>query len=610
MTRCAFRLRPSFRRTLAACSSAATATAVAAVSLACIWAVEQPVDRSPESDSVAGMPDRTTEQEADRHDVFNANTDCTIVDPAIDAATASRHANLLPIVSEVHAGLMRIVEENGIASVQPDLVETYSVGDGGKEYRFVLRRGLKFSDGTPLRATDVKWSWQRAFRLAGTNGRARDVFGDIVGAQDLGARDGAHLTGVEIPDDRTVVVRLEVPRPDLPFLLADPVASVLSNENVSRWGFQFVPTSNIIGALTGAPDDAFLEDGVPVGAGPFRVVEYSPLGHPRQCVIERNPYFSGDGAKVSVVTYVNPSMGAFDPSVEPNDIESTAYLNNTVDYMLVSPETASNVASGDGNLKGSVRQYSSVPSTMFVLLNPSFPPLDDVNFRRALVAAADVATMFEPYPVRWQRRILPSAVATGFSTEHEVRFDPMDAKRGLLESKYRNGFDGTITLMVPAPNPEIDRLGTLVDRWASILGVTVVIEPAPANIIDEMSERGSVAARLIDAVPTYPDPHAIFRLVANAFGSREVSPEILEVEQLISIAAIEQDSARRAALHDEIESFLLEHALAIPLIVNWGGPYILTKPWVTGFELPRFPGSAFKSVTIDSDVREQSVPAN
>src|SRR5271165_499467 len=44
---------------------------------------------------------------------------------------------------------------------QPQMIETYAVEDSGRSYRFTLRPGLAFSDGTPVRAADAVASIRR-----------------------------------------------------------------------------------------------------------------------------------------------------------------------------------------------------------------------------------------------------------------------------------------------------------------------------------------------------------------------------------------------------------------------------------------------------------------
>ena len=50
---------------------------------------------------------------------------------------------------------------------KPQMVETYTVSPDGLKYTFTLRQGLRFHDGTPVTAKDVKWSFDRAVTVGG-----------------------------------------------------------------------------------------------------------------------------------------------------------------------------------------------------------------------------------------------------------------------------------------------------------------------------------------------------------------------------------------------------------------------------------------------------------
>ena len=266
---------------------------LASLTIACS---SQTVDNQPPSSNAitAEQPSQTaTAPDLPKPKVLLANTYCTIIDPASDAAAINRGHHSIPIVSEVHAGLMKFTEKDATVALQPDLAERYTSTDGGRSYSFVLRRGIKFSDGSPLRAQDIVWSWERALKMAGTTGRALDILGNIQGAKAVAAGSATHAEGLTVADERTLIVQLNQPTTDFPMLIADPVAAVLKKENVSTWGMTFANHDEIFDAITEFPDLAFLDARRPVGAGPFRVTSYSPLSDARTCAIEKKPKLLG-----------------------------------------------------------------------------------------------------------------------------------------------------------------------------------------------------------------------------------------------------------------------------------------------------------------------------
>ena len=561
----------------------------------------------PPLDSITTDLTSKTATSADSPDpkVLLANTYCTIVDPAIDAAITDRGYNTIPIVSEVHAGLMKFAERGAYVELQPDLAERYSIEGNGQTYRFVLRQGLKFSDGTPLRAQDVVWSWERALKMAGSTGRALDILGDIQGAKTVAAGSATHANGLTVADERTLIVELDRPTTDFPMLLTDPVAAVLKKENVSTWGMTFANHDEIFDAIPEFADLAFWDARRPVGAGPFRVTSYYPLSDARTCAIEKNPNYWGQKPQIDYIVLVDLANSSAE--IEIADLEKSTYDENESDYMFLTPEEAAAITAGASQLNGNVVHTDSTPSTKFLLLNPAIPPFDDLNFRKAVVAAADIEYMFEPWPVRWERRILPKELVTDTTPDLNTLFDPVAAQTFVASSNYPGGYNDQISLPFNEHYPFPDRLQRLTERWKQLINLNVNPSPTYADNIAEAATNGSLPIRIMDAYPTYPDPNAVYYKIRTALANPTETWELNELNRLIDAAANHPDAAERNKLKSNVERFLHEQALAIPLVQNWGGPYILTKPWIHGLRVPQFPSSAFQNVTISDDAPKRNI---
>ena len=80
------------------------------------------------------------------------------MDPALNSASAGSNT-----IRSAFNGLMGFqLDENGNAVMQPELAETYEVSEDGLTYTFVLREGLKWSDGSDFAASDIVAAWNRA----------------------------------------------------------------------------------------------------------------------------------------------------------------------------------------------------------------------------------------------------------------------------------------------------------------------------------------------------------------------------------------------------------------------------------------------------------------
>jgi len=138
----------------------------------------------------------------------------------------------------LHDALVKPMPGNPMA---PSLAESWTVSKDGLAYDFVLRKGVRFHNGDPLSAEDVKFSFER-YRGGG--------------ATTLKAR----VAAVEIVDAQRIRFRLKQPWPDFMTFYATPAtgaAWIVPKKYVERVG-----------------EDGFKK--APVGAGPYRFVSFTP----------------------------------------------------------------------------------------------------------------------------------------------------------------------------------------------------------------------------------------------------------------------------------------------------------------------------------------------
>jgi peptide/nickel transport system substrate-binding protein len=142
------------------------------------------------------------------------------------------------VLYALHDGVVKPMPGKPLA---PSLAESWSVSPDGLVYDFVLRRGVKFHNGDPVTADDVKFSFERY----------RGIFA-------RGLKD--KVAAVETPDAARVRFRLKQPWPDFMTFygtLATGAGWVVPRKYVERVG-----------------EDGFRK--APIGAGPYRFVSFTP----------------------------------------------------------------------------------------------------------------------------------------------------------------------------------------------------------------------------------------------------------------------------------------------------------------------------------------------
>jgi len=236
---------------------------------------------------------------------------------------------------------------------------------------FTLRRGLRYSDGTPVRPGDFRASMERS--LGAPSSREISYFNGIVGARRcIGEGTRCDLSrGIESDAHaRTITVHLTAPDPEFLHKLTLP------------WAYVVPP-----GTPAHADDPAF----APPGTGPYRVVRWDVR---RGGVLVRSPHFRPTAARPAgfpdrMELEVTP-LGRVETHTAAVE-RGTSDLTWLVDYPVrgVLP----------GLLARAPRQVVSVPwaGGNWMFLNVRQPPFDDIRVRQALNFAVDRAKLVELY---------------------------------------------------------------------------------------------------------------------------------------------------------------------------------------------------------------------
>jgi peptide/nickel transport system substrate-binding protein len=160
----------------------------------------------------------------------------------------------------------RHVDGPGGYKLVPGLAQSLpSISSNGKVYKFKLRKGLKYSNGKPLRASDFKWAIKRGFLATG---QGVGFYTDIAGAKKYSEHPtkSGNISGIIVNNSkRTIVIKLSTPRGDFLTILALLFAAPVPPNT---------PTS--------------IENGTIPGTGPYRFSGYDAN---RGFTLVRNKYF-------------------------------------------------------------------------------------------------------------------------------------------------------------------------------------------------------------------------------------------------------------------------------------------------------------------------------
>ena len=511
------------------------------------------------------------------------------------------------ILTEIYAGLTRLTDDPNVP-FELDMAERYSVRDGGVVYEFVLRKGLKFSDGTPVTASDFKWSWKRALSVSSRSAtdEVSGVLGIIDGADEVLSGRSDELSGIEVIDDRTFSVRLNRKRADFMLILASPVASVLSRRNVESWGVDWTLRERQHQDTGG---ELFKLNELPLGTGSFKLAEFDVYSDRYRIV--RNEHYHGRSAYLEGVEFVTEIF--VDGIVEGWDgmrrMAETAFLEGSIDIDSL-PRPGLEYDDRSSGIDASNYYRVETPGFIGLLVfNPSLPPYNDRNFRRALVAAIDLDRVLEVHGYDRAESISTYDTAGESSGASLIPSDEEEARAELAKSKYFDELDSLdLTFHYDTQGGFSEEIRRIVEMWEDELGVNAdyrYVIPARYN---ELMEVNDVEAILLSFHPDYPDQHAIFGVFETMFGDRASSPELTVVEEMLEDAVTELDPILRGQKYLELERYLLENAIAVPLWRAVPEYYIAVQPWVHDYHVPKWGGARFEDTWFDDKAPDRKLP--
>lgn len=147
------------------------------------------------------------------------------------------------VMCDLYAGLVDFDQANRPI---PGMASSWDISPDGLTYTFHLRDGLKFSDGSAIKASDFVFSWQRLVDPK-TGSSYAFLLKDIVNAQDIIAgKKPASTLAISAPDDKTVVVKLVNPNHAFLKYITTPNAFVVPEAVVNKYGESWTDLNHIV----------------------------------------------------------------------------------------------------------------------------------------------------------------------------------------------------------------------------------------------------------------------------------------------------------------------------------------------------------------------------
>jgi peptide/nickel transport system substrate-binding protein len=421
----------------------------------------------------------------------------------LDPAETPGLATPFMILYALHDGLVKPLPGNAMA---PSLAESWKAAPDGLSYTFSLRKGVKFHNGEPVTAQDVKFSFERYRGVASRTFKER-------------------VAGVEVVDPQTARFRLKQPWPDFLTFYATPATG-------AAW---IVPKKYV----ESVGDDGFKK--APIGAGPYKFVSFKPGV---ELVMEANEQYWRKAPSVKRLVFKSV----------PDDSTRVAMLKRGEADIVYSVRGV--LGEEIKKTPGLTFKPTLTTWTEWILFAEQWnakSPWHDRRVRLAANLAIDRQAIN-------QAEFLGAARVTGSIIPHGMEFawpaplypyDPAKARALLAEAGYPNGFDaGPI-----AADMAYTAIVEAVANYLQTVGIRVTVRGLErAGFLKENAEKklrplvrtasgapGNAATRIEAFVVSegtfayggYPDLDGLFREQVSEIDRKKREAALVKIQQLM-----------------------------------------------------------------------------
>jgi peptide/nickel transport system substrate-binding protein len=262
------------------------------------------------------------------------------------------------VMWNVYQGLLGYTHATGGAGAT--LVPTVAaalpkITNGGKVYTFTIRKGLQYSNGATVKASDFQYSIERDFKVDSPGVGFFSAIKGVSGAKGFATTKKGHISGIKVNDGTgKIVITLTHPEADFSAILATEFAA-------------FVPTGTPLSdqSTKGIPSD-----------GPYMSSAYSPT---RSFTVVRNPHFVA--SKMPTVPAGNPDKMIGTIITDPTAAMETV-LNGQSDYDF-QPIPNDRLAQIQKKYGSQLRIYTPA-DTYYLFLNNRIAPFNNQKAREAV----------------------------------------------------------------------------------------------------------------------------------------------------------------------------------------------------------------------------------
>ena len=444
--------------------------------------------------------------------------------------------------------------------------EEPTISADGLTWKFTLRDGLKYSDGSPLTAKDYAYGFTRTCDPA-TAGTYAFVLFVIAGCEQWNGMDVKTKSKADLDAAKAKLGIKALNDKEIQFTLKEPGAYFKSITYM--WVGMPARESDVTKGGT-----KWTEPVTYIGNGPFKLVEWK---HNEKMIYERNDNYRTP-AKLKKWSKIMINEGA---------VAFAAYRNNELDLTGVAAEQLRTVEN-DPELKAQAVDVGGA-ATYYYGFNVARPPFNDVNLRLAFAKSFDR----DAYVRDVQK--LGKPASGGFVPPGIPGFDETDTTQKYDVAAAKASFDKA----APAAKDALKglkfaysssaaaktRVEWAVAQWKQNLGVDIALDPVDRTAYSNMLKSPATTPNLfiLGWIADFPDAQNWLTTVwisKSGVSAGRTGYNNPQYDALVKAADRETDSAKREATYKQAGKILSQDAPAAWLYYD-ASKYI-AKPWVKG----------------------------
>lgn len=442
-----------------------------------------------------------------------------------------------------------MLDEN--ANVVPGVAESWEISEDGLKWTFHLREGVKWSDGSPLLASDFEYALKR--QLDPATGSTWGWFYSAIKNADAvnsGTLPKEEL-GIKALDDRTLEIETTNLCTYLPLLMTYPSSAPVPQKIVEEYGDKW----------SMSPETC-------LSNSPWKLAKYESG---IEIVLEPNTNYVGVHVPYIHKFIMKPTDGLSDFAAYQAD-EITAIFADQDDRNLKGTDYL--LAKNDHVMSQELLAYPYF-ATRYLFFNPNIAPWDNINVRRAFAQAVDrnvlIDVIFDGLGTPAYGMLPPGfpAYVEGVNDKYQ-EFDLEKARQLLADAGYPDG-KGFPAVELWYSNNDPDRVKTaeiLEQMYKENLGVTIKLQPVESKIFNESFNAGNIGFGLHNWEYDFMDPSNFLDVWDPSLG-RHKHWNNAEYNALVEEAATLTDQAKRISLYEQANE-LLSKDVGGAFLYYWG----------------------------------------